>query len=75
MMRKERKSVLRYFGRVTRDLYAIMPWEVSGIILLELLEAAAGFLQVSAAAGFFDAAGRWLEGGDRKSTRLNSSHM
>lgn len=63
MMRKERKSVLRYFGRVTRDLYAIMPWEVSGIILLELLEAAAGFLQVSAAAGFFDAAGRWLEGG------------
>lgn len=61
-MKKERKSVFRYFGRVTKDLYTIMPAEVSGIIFLEILEAAAAFLQVAAAARFFDTAGRWLEG-------------
>lgn len=62
-MKKERKSNIRYFGRVTKDLYTIMPAEVSAVILLKILEAAAAFLQVSAAAGFFDACGRYLEGG------------
>lgn len=61
-MKKEGKSAIRYFGRVTRDLYTIMPAEVSGIIVLELLEALAAFWQVAAAARFFDAAGSWLEG-------------
>ena len=61
-MKKEGKSVIRYFGRVTKDLYTIMPAEVSGIILLELLEAAAALGQVAAAARFFDTAGSWLEG-------------
>lgn len=61
-MKKEGKSVIRYFGRVTKDLYTIMPAEVTGIILLELLEAAAALWQVAAAARFFDTAGSWLEG-------------
>lgn len=61
-MKEKKRSVFRYFGRVTKDLYTIMPWEVSAIILLEVLEAVAAFLQVSAAARFFDTAGRWLEG-------------
>lgn len=62
-MKKEKKSNIRYFVRVTKDLYTIMPAEVSAVILLEILAAAAAFLQVSAAAGFFDACGRYLEGG------------
>lgn len=62
-MKKREKTVLQHFGRATKDLYTIMPWEVTGVILLEILEAVTAFLQVLAAARFFDTAGRWMEGG------------
>lgn len=61
-MKKGNKSSIRYFGRVSRDLFQIMPMEVSCVILLEFLRAAGAFLQVSVTAVFFDTAGRWLEG-------------
>lgn len=61
-MKEGRKSAVRYFGRVTKDLYTIMPWEVSIVILMELLKAGAAFVQIAVTAMFFDTAGRWLEG-------------
>lgn len=61
-MKKEKKSAIRYLGRVTKDLYTIMPAELSVVILMKLLKAAGAFLQVSVTAMFFDTAGRWLEG-------------
>ena len=70
-MKKRKKSVLQHFGRATKDLYTIMPWEVTGVILLEILEAVTAFLQVLAAARFFDTAGRWMEGGAGKIGRAS----
>lgn len=61
-MKNESKSVIRYFGQVSKDLYTIMPMEVTAVIIIKFLRAAAAFLQVSVTATFFDTAGRWLEG-------------
>lgn len=69
-MKEERKPVTRYFGRITKDLYTIMPIEVSAVIIIKLVRAAAAFLQVSVTAMFFDTAGRWLEGGAGRAEML-----
>ena len=39
-------SNFRYLGRITKDLFTIMPFEVSGILLIKILSAAAAFVQV-----------------------------
>lgn len=61
-MKAKKKSAVRYLGRVTKDLYRIMPFEISMVIFMKLLRSIVSFLQISVTALFFDAAGRWLEG-------------
>ena len=55
-------SNFRYLGRITKDLFTIMPFEVSGILLIKILSAAAAFVQVYISAAFFDIACRFFEG-------------
>jgi len=69
-MKKEKKSAIRYFSQTAKDLYTIMPMEVSAIILLKLLKASAAFLQITVTAHFFDTAGSWLEGIAKKEELL-----
>lgn len=61
-MKTEKKSAVRYLGLVTKDLYRIMPWEITALIAIGLMKSAAAFLQVSVTAAFFDTAGKWLQG-------------
>ena len=58
--RKKEKSNLRYFARVTKDLYTIMPVEITLVLLFKVLYAAIAFVQVYATAALFDTAGNYL---------------
>lgn len=55
-------SNFRYLGRITKDLFTIMPFEVSGMLLIKALSAVAAFVQVYISAAFFDVACRFYEG-------------
>lgn len=59
---KTKKSNLRYFGRVTKDLYTIMPAEITIVLLFKVLYAAISFIQVYVTAAVFDTAGNYLNG-------------
>jgi len=55
-------SNFRYLRRITKDLFTIMPFEISGILLIKILSAVAAFVQVYISAAFFDIACRFFEG-------------
>ena len=57
---KTKKSSLRYFGRVTKDLYTIMPVEITIVLLFKVLYAVIAFVQVYVTAAVFDTAGNYL---------------
>jgi len=60
-LEKERKkSNLRYFGQVAKDLYTIMPMEVTVILFIKMTYAVIAFMQVYATANVFDAAEKYL---------------
>lgn len=60
--KKMKKSNFRYLGRVTKDLYKIMPIEITAVLILDLLYSAISFVQVYVTAYVFDAAGNYLSG-------------
>ena len=60
--KKTKKSNFRYLGRVTKDLYKIMPIEITAVLILDLLYSAILFVQVYVTADVFDAAGNYLGG-------------
>ena len=60
--KKTRKSNFRYLGRVTKDLYTIMPLEITVVLILNLLNSMISFVQVYVTADVFDAAGNYLSG-------------
>lgn len=62
MKKETQKSNLRYFGRVTKDLYSIMPAEITAVLLFKILYAVIAFLQVRVTADLFDTAGNYLSG-------------
>lgn len=62
MKKENHKSNLRYFGRVTKDLYTIMPVEITAALLIKVLYAVIAFVQVYVTADLFDAAGKYLNG-------------
>ncbi len=55
-------SNFRYLRHITKDLFTIMPLEVSGILSIRILSAVAAFIQVYVTAAFFDVACRFYEG-------------
>nr|WP_300860192.1 ABC transporter ATP-binding protein [uncultured Acetatifactor sp.] len=55
-------SNFRYLRRITKDLFTIMPFEISGILFIKILSAVAAFIQVYISAAFFDVACRFFEG-------------
>lgn len=57
-----KKSNFRYIGRVTKDLYTIMPMEITALLIIELLNSVISFVQVYVTADVFDAAGNYLSG-------------
>lgn len=59
---KKEKSNLRYFARVTKDLYTIMPVEITIVLIFKVLYAAIAFVQVYVTASLFDTAGDYLNG-------------
>lgn len=59
---KKEKSNLRYFARVTKDLYTIMPVEITIVLIFKVLYAAIAFVQVYVTAALFDTAGDYLNG-------------
>ena len=59
---KAKKSNFRYLGRVTKDLYTIMPVEITAILILGLINSVISFVQVYVTADVFDAAGNYLSG-------------
>ena len=60
--KKAKKSNFRYMGRVTKDLYTIMPIEITAVLILNLLNSVISFAQVYVTADVFDAAGNYLSG-------------
>lgn len=60
--KKTKKSNFRYLGRVTKDLYTIMPMEITAVLILDLLNSVISFVQVYVTADVFDAAGNYLSG-------------
>lgn len=62
MKKENHKSSLRYFGRVTKDLYTIMPAEITAVLLIKVIYAVIAFVQVYVTADLFDAAGNYLNG-------------
>ncbi len=58
--KKEKKSNFRYMGRVTKDLYTIMPIEITADLILNLFNSVISFAQVYVTAKVFDAAGNYL---------------
>lgn len=60
--KKAKKSNFRYLGRVTKDLYTIMPMEITAVLILDLLNSVISFVQVYVTADVFDAAGNYLSG-------------
>ncbi len=60
MKTAKKKSNLRYFMRVTKDLYTIMPMEVTMVLLFKVLYAVIAFVQVNVTAVLFDTAGNYL---------------
>lgn len=62
MKKENHKSSLRYFGRVTKDLYTIMPTEITAVLLIKVMYSVIAFVQVYVTAGLFDAAGNYLNG-------------
>lgn len=67
---KTKKSNLRYLGRVTKDLYAIMPVEVTIVLLITLFQSVIAFVQVYVTADLFDAAGAYFSGTGTKDELL-----
>lgn len=67
---KAKKSNLRYLGRVTKDLYTIMPVEVTIVLLITLFQSVIAFVQVYVAADLFDAAGNYFSGTGTKDELL-----
>ena len=67
---KNKKSNLRYLGRVTKDLYAIMPVEVTIVLLITLFQSVIAFVQVYVTADLFDAAGAYFSGTGTKDELL-----
>lgn len=57
---KTKKSDFRYIGRVTKDLYTIMPVEITALLIIEFLNSVISFVQVYVTADVFDAAGNYL---------------
>ena len=57
---RSRKSNLRYFTRVTKDLFTIMPISISIILLITLLNSVISFIQIYIMADVFDTAGKYL---------------
>ena len=70
---KKGKSNLRYFARVTKDLYAIMPVEITIVLLFKVLYAAIAFVQVYVTAALFDTAGDYLNGTATRIELMSSS--
>ena len=58
----QKKSNARYLRRVTKDLFSIMPFEISAILFIKVVSAVIAFVQVYITAAFFDVAGRFYEG-------------
>lgn len=67
---KTKKSNLRYLGRVTKDLYTIMPVEITIVLLITLLQSVFAFVQVYVTADLFDAAGNYFSGTGTKDELL-----
>lgn len=55
-------SNFRYIKRTTKDLFSIMPLEISIILFVKILSGVVAFIQVYISAAFFDTAGRLCEG-------------
>lgn len=62
MKKENHKSFTRYFGRVTKDLYTIMPAEITAVLVIKVIYAVTAFVQVYVTADLFDAAGNYLSG-------------
>lgn len=67
---EQKISTFRYFGRVTKDLFKIMPAEITIILTLKLVNAFVSMAQVYITACFFDTAGKFLEGAADKNELL-----
>ena len=65
-----KKSDMRYFGRAVKDLFNIMPVEISLLVLFKLLNALTAAAQVYVTAALFDAAGKFFEGSLGKNALL-----
>ncbi len=70
---KTKKSNLRYFARITKDLYTIMPVEITIVLLFKILHAAIAFVQVYVTAALFDTAGDYLTGTATRTQLMSSS--
>jgi ABC-type multidrug transport system fused ATPase/permease subunit len=57
-----KKTNLRYLGRVIKDLYKIMPVEITVLLLFKIINAVAAAAQVYITAALFDTAGKFFEG-------------
>lgn len=55
-------SSFRYLKRISKDLFSIMPFEISCILFIKVLSSVLAFIQVYISAAFFDVAGRFFEG-------------
>ena len=65
-----KKTNLRYFGRVIKDLFKIMPVEITVLLFFKILNAVAAAAQVYITAALFDTAGKFFEGKAEGNTLL-----
>ena len=65
-----KKSNMRCFGRAVKDLYSIMPVEISVLLLFKILHAITAAAQVYITAALFDTAGKFFEGKADENTLL-----
>ncbi len=73
--KKPKKNNLRYFGRVTKDLYTTMPAEITVILLLKVVYAFIALYQVTITAELFDAMGGYHSGFVSKQDLLGISYV
>jgi len=65
-----KKSGMRYFGRTVKDLFKIMPVEISVLLLFKIFNALLAAAQVYITAALFDTAGKFFEGKTDEKTLL-----
>ena len=65
-----KKTNMRYFGRVVKDLFKIMPVEITILLFFKILNALMAAAQVYITAALFDMAGKFLEGETDSNTLL-----